>query len=238
MALTGTENLDAMAVAVRYHRYLLDAALPWLRRVGAGRVIDFGAGIGTYSELLRDLGFDVTAAEPDDAARAAAAAAGLDVVADSADLPDDVADAVISFNVIEHVDDHVGLVAEMGRLARAGGAVVLIVPARMELWTPMDDVVGHLRRYDRAMLERTIVQAGLRPHALRYLDLPGALVTLAYRALPTSSGRLSTRSTRLFDRVVVPVSRAADTLRVPFGKNLIAVALPPGSPGRRGREAG
>lgn len=226
MELTGTENLGVMAVAVRYHRYLLDAALPSLQRAGVCRVVDLGAGIGTYSALLRDLGYDVVAVEPDEHAAAVAAEAGLEVVADSHLLPDAGADAVISFNVIEHVADDTGLVAEMGRLARPGGVVVIIVPARHELWTPMDDHVGHFRRYDRATLSRTITDAGLTTHRVRYLDLPGAMVTLAYRVLPTASGRLSTRSTRIYDRVVVPVSRAADRLGVPFGKNLIAVASP------------
>lgn len=224
---TGTENLDAMAGAVRYHSYLLGYALPWIARAGAREVVDVGAGIGTYSEMLRSRGYHVTAVEPDSEARAEAASRASVAVADSGDVASASKDAAISFNVLEHVADHSAVVSEMARVVRPGGAIVVIVPARLSLWTPMDDLVGHVRRYDRAMLRSLFDRARLEVREVRDIDLPGALVTKAYKHLPRADGEIDSRRMRLFDRVVVPISSACDRLRLPYGKNLVLAARVP-----------
>ena len=61
---TGIENLEVMREAENYNRYLQSLVA---RHAGdARRVIDFGAGSGTFAIPCAAAGFDVTAVEPDD----------------------------------------------------------------------------------------------------------------------------------------------------------------------------
>ena len=60
---TGRDNLEVMADAVNYNKFLVDVVLEHLG--GGRRVLDYGAGCGTYADMLmqRELTLDVV--EPD-----------------------------------------------------------------------------------------------------------------------------------------------------------------------------
>lgn len=108
---------------------------PARREPFAGLAIaDVGCGAGLLSEPLARLGAAVTAvdaaADAVAAARAHAAAGGLAVdyrVATAEDLGAEGArfDAVVSFEVVEHVADRAAFVGALGRLVRPGGLVAL-----------------------------------------------------------------------------------------------------------------
>ena len=70
-------------------------------------------------------------------------------------------DLVCAFEVLEHIDDDLGALAEWGSLVRPGGHLVVSVPAFQERFGPMDAYVGHFRRYSPAELETRLVAAGL-----------------------------------------------------------------------------
>jgi hypothetical protein len=61
---------------------------------------------------------------------------------------------------MEHVTDDAGLLRDVRRRLRAGGWVIVTVPARPDRWTLEDDLVGHLRRYSRESLEAAMMSAG------------------------------------------------------------------------------
>jgi SAM-dependent methyltransferase len=66
-----------------------------------------------------------------------------------------------SFTVIEHLEDDVGHLRQLARHVKPGGYLLVSVPARPEIWTFEDDLVGHLRRYSRGSLEIVMAEAGL-----------------------------------------------------------------------------
>jgi len=63
-----------------------------------------------------------------------------------------VFDAIILLDVLEHISDTGALVSEMARVLRPGGTVLVMVPARPELWSYWDQMHGHQRRYTKKML--------------------------------------------------------------------------------------
>ena len=132
-------------------------------------------------------------------------------------------DTVMSLNVLEHVENDVVALEHMRKLLVPGGRLVLIVPAHRWLYGTMDQAIGHLRRYDRALMNDTLAQAGFSPVVLKYLNAVGTLGWFVNgRVLRQSvppSGQL-----RLFN-VIVPFLRAVER-RVPpsFGLSLLAVA--------------
>lgn len=97
------------------------------------------------------------------------------------------ADAVLMIDVIEHVDDDVGLVREYAKTAEEETKFLISVPAFNFLWSRHDDFLEHYRRYTIESLEETVRSAGLEVLETRYffgMLFPAvAAMRLAERAL-------------------------------------------------------
>lgn len=66
-------------------------------------------------------------------------------------------DVVVSFDVLEHVDDHVKGVQEIYRVLKPGGFFVLTVPAFNTLYSSHDKLLHHYRRYNKKSLAKILV---------------------------------------------------------------------------------
>lgn len=71
-------------------------------------------------------------------------------------------DVVFSFETLEHIEDDLGAMKTMYQLLRKGGAFVLSVPAHQSLWSKVDEIKGHYRRYERKELVDKLKSAGFR----------------------------------------------------------------------------
>lgn len=71
-------------------------------------------------------------------------------------------DAVLTLDVIEHLDDDRGAVQRLAQLVKPGGALVASVPALPELFSEFDEVQGHRRRYLPGTLQGAFAGSGLR----------------------------------------------------------------------------
>lgn len=148
-------------------------------------------------------------------------------------------DLITALDVLEHVDDDHAAVAEMARLLRPGGYLVLTVPAFMSLWSHHDDINHHRRRY---CTER--VRALLEPHGetlqLRYLFhalyVPKRLVAALewLRRRLGGANRASNAAIRQHALPPAPLnellraccyweSRLLRPLRLPLGTSILAV---------------
>lgn len=77
-------------------------------------------------------------------------------------------DALLVFDVIEHIADVPTFLEFCLFHLKPGGNVFINVPALEAVRSAYDDVAGHLRRYDRRTLRSTIESAGLELRDLRY----------------------------------------------------------------------
>lgn len=152
-------------------------------------LLDLGCGFGRHAFEAARRGAHVTAADmamPEladvGATFAAMAEAGeLDaevactmVAADATRLPFDDAtfDRVIASEVLEHIGDDLGALAELTRVLKPGGIIAATVPTFVPeriCWALNSEyhapaaVGGHVRIYTRAELRAKMVGAGLRP---------------------------------------------------------------------------
>ncbi len=72
----------------------------------------------------------------------------MSVAADTLPFPDGHLAAAVAFEVFEHVQDDDALFREVARAVRTGGILLMSVPIRASMWVALDDVCGHLRRYE------------------------------------------------------------------------------------------
>lgn len=218
---TGLDILQTLQEARNYNRYLTDLCQ---RAAGAERTaLDFGAGIGTFPDLLKDRGFALRCVEPDQHLAARLREKGYETVTDLADFADGSINFAYSLNVFEHIEDDRAVLGTLAAKLRPGARLLIYVPAFASLWTELDDRVQHYRRYTRATLATLVVNAGLQLEECRYVDSLGFLATLAFKLLGNKSGSLSPTAVRTYDRVAMPLSIALDKVSSGFGKNVYAI---------------
>jgi SAM-dependent methyltransferase len=224
---SGTE-LGAMECARNYHRWIAEMFSPYL----GARVIEVGAGVGTFAEyLLRQPGVaEFLAMEPaanlfpalqqrlagHERARAIQGYLGCET------LPP--ADSVVLVNVLEHVRDDVAMLRTAKAHLRAGGHLLLFVPALPWLHGSLDRASEHFRRYRKGQLRERLTSAGFHVKTLHYVNLPGvASWFLAGKVLRRKT--LGSSSVLFYDRCVVPAVRRIEERWNPLlGQSLIAVA--------------
>lgn len=229
-ALTADGDLfefRALAEARNYRRALIEAFRPWIR----GNVLEVGAGIGQLTmELVQVNGVDqVLALEPNEQfvghipreiSRLQASAATAFSFKSSVSW-----DAIVSVNVLEHIEEDERELARYAELLRSRkGSLCLFVPARPELYAPIDEAFGHFRRYTKPELERKLMRAGFEIQKLEYANLIGYFAwwfTFKLRGQRT----MTPGAVKLFDRCIFPVSSRIESSfgPPPFGQSLIAV---------------
>jgi SAM-dependent methyltransferase len=131
-------------------------------------VLNGGAGQGTLSRKLAELGFEVTSTDVSPAAVEVLREAGVGeaLEADLTALPfeDETFDATVLGEVLEHIEDDQPALEEVRRVLRPGGVLALSVPANPKLYGPSDVWAGHVRRYTRPELLETCSAAGFTVH--------------------------------------------------------------------------
>jgi SAM-dependent methyltransferase len=160
------------------------------------RILDAGCGTGRNLVELGALG-DARGVDPSPDAIAFCRRRGLGAVTEagieSLPFPDGSFDLVVATDVIEHIEDDAGALAELGRVAAGGGFLLLTVPAYMWLWSQHDDSHHHRRRYTLRMLRDRVQAAGWRPTAESYFNTtllgPIAAVRTLTRRRSGSRGR-------------------------------------------------
>lgn len=226
---SGRDNLEAMKQAKRYNRFLLDLILD---NATGTRVLDHGAGAGTFAIPTNDSGLNVLCMEPDQQLREALVASGLDAVASLDDIPEGSVDYAYTLNVLEHIRDDQAAIASLYRCLKPGGRLLVYVPAFQLLFSQMDEHVEHFRRYRRSTLVTQLRDAGFEVGNARYVDSLGFFASLVYKFIGNQSGTVSPGSVAFYDSIVFPISRLIDVLSFgSFGKNLLVLTTKPTSPG-------
>ena len=220
------EVLEALQDAKNYSSWILELIAPHVN----GRILEVGAGRGTYSTYFAEHGH-LTALEPSEAQCAALrerlaeypSAVIVNAQLDGAAAPGSY-DTVVCLNVLEHIaDDHRAL-GDIYEALAPGGKVVLWVPAFEALYSKFDRKIGHYRRYRRDQLLGLVHNVGFQQVAGRYTNLPGFfawwLVVRVMHITPTA-GRLAA----IYDKYFIPVIRRVERfVRPPLGQSLLVVA--------------
>lgn len=154
---------------------------------------------------------------------------------DARDMPfRDAFDVMGAFDVLEHVDDDVGVLRQAHAALHPNGGLLLTVPQHRWLWSVQDVAAHHQRRYERAELTAQLERTGfrvLRATSFVSLLLPGMLVQRRLMNRGGAEGGVeAVRLPRLLDRALRPfmaVERAVIRagVEIPLGGSLLVVAV-------------
>jgi len=225
-----TAGLSHMAAMPHYTNWVMSFFLPSLH----GKIIEIGAGIGTYIPHYLSVASSVSVLEPNTMFASEIRKTYPDVAVIEVPIEElavnDVGlfDAVICINSLEHFADDSDVVRRLSSLLVVGGRLCIYVPARPELFSEWDRSVGHYRRYTKASLRAIIADANLTIRCLRYTDLLGGLgwyISGCLNVTPAKKEISISTFMKLFDGICVPLQRLVER-RIPmfWGKTLVCIA--------------
>lgn len=223
------ETLKTFALTHNYNQWVIDLLRPYIRR----KVLEVGCGIGNLTCYLQEFGNltcidiselylahmridfpDVRFVQCDAASPALPKVAGTGY------------DTVVCVNVLEHIADDTGAVANFHRVLASGGRLLVHVPALACLYGSLDRNLAHYRRYGRRQLAQLLTRTGFIIEHSQYCNLPAVLGWLLNSRV-LGRAELSNWQTILFDRFVPLIAAIERRFRPPFGMSLFVVARKP-----------
>ncbi len=219
---TGQSNLEAMTEAVNYNKFLISLVIDQMNNK-EDRILDFGAGSGTYSCLLKKMNITSDCLEPDSTLRNILDSLGFKVFEDLEEIKPESYDLIFSLNVFEHIEDDLSQIKVLKSKLKEGGRLLIYVPAYQVLFSNMDKKVGHYRRYRIRDLRKLAESSGFKIRMVRYYDPAGFAAALFYR-ISGGNGNLSAKSISMYDKIIFPFSKKLHSITNKFiGKNAILV---------------
>lgn len=226
MKYSGTDNLEIMAEAVNYNKFLLGLLSKFA--VNSKHIVDFGAGIGTFANAMWKKGFLVHSIEPDEIQSRFIESQGLPVQSSLSCVGHNKIDFIYALNVLEHIEDDGAVLMQMHLSLVPGGFVFIYVPAFEILFSSMDHKVGHFRRYTKKDLIAKLKSANFIIEDAQYVDSVGFIAALVFRFINNGSGELNKSVLIFYDRVIFPISRLCDHFFYNLlGKNVWVLARKP-----------
>lgn len=152
------------------------------------KILDFGCGSGIFVDELQKKGYQTSGIDISEEAIKYGELRGIKnlSIQDSHKLnfPDKNFDAVLSMDVLEHLEDESWAIKEVERILKPGGKFIIMVPAYQFLWGVQDEVAHHYRRYTLGAIKKKIFSSGkLKINHATYFNtllfLPIAFVRIA-----------------------------------------------------------
>jgi SAM-dependent methyltransferase len=223
--LAGNEfEFEALQQAHNYRRAIYRQFTPFIQ----GDIIEIGCGVGQFTNLLagHPKASRVAGLEPDQHFHHQFQSdhPHLELIKGFAQDLTSRWDTIISINVLEHIEADQLELNQFQEILNPGGKLCILVPARPEIYAPIDATFGHFRRYTKTNLAQKLTQARLNIDHIQYFNPLGYLSWLIMCKLFRSQ-KFSATNVRIFDRYILPTSLALGTLTSnPIGQSLIAIA--------------
>ena len=219
-----TDILEALVYAVKYSRYQCNFLETEIKKFGNKKVkiLDFGAGIGTYPDMLTELGYTIDCVEKDPY-MIKVLKKNKHRVYDDIKKVKEKYDVIYSLNVLEHIKNDTKILDQLKNCLKDTGEIVLFVPAFNIIYNKLDVKSGHYRRYRTKDLQKLAKNTQLKLVSVKYSEPIGFLIAFLYRIIG-GSDKLDPRMVTIYDKYILPVSVSLEPItRKSFGKNILGI---------------
>jgi SAM-dependent methyltransferase len=208
--------------------------LKWMAGRGPQRVLNAGCGSGELSCLLAAAGHQVVGIDPGPEYIELARERAGDRFPDSSFVVSSIEaydgpggfDAVVSTDVLEHIENDRRAFSKMAELLRPGGLMLIAVPAGQWLFGYHDEQLGHFRRYSKQTL-RDLVSGTCDVKKLRYFGgtlIPVCLAFSKWLRRPYPVGQVGGGKKSIVGRVLDGMLATERVVPLPLGTSVLLCA--------------
>ena len=142
-----TENFDTANFHIRY-------CLSFIKKYLQGDILEVGAGCGNFTRnYLSDKVKSLTLTEKDNLnfinlTKKFKENLKVKVLKESVSNLKNKYDVILYLHVLEHIEDDSKEIQEAVKKLNDNGILIIMVPAHQKMYSNLDKLVGHYRRYD------------------------------------------------------------------------------------------
>lgn len=194
------------------------------KNFGNSPQLDFGCGFGTFIKYVdRVYAVKVSGYEVNDLAIKTLKNRNIKLIT-NIDSKDSEFETIVSMNVLEHIKDDQLIIKQFYKLLKPGGVLILYLPHSNFLWSNLDELVDHHRRYTKKELIFKLEKAGFKTTKVQYFDFVGSVV-LTLSKLLNLKLNFSKKRLLFYDKYIFKYFKYLDLIfQNLFGKNILIVA--------------
>lgn len=133
-----------------------------------GKLLDIGAGTGDFLVMAQKSGWEIKGIEPSSKAKGIAETKGVPFVNGLSELEDHSIDVITMWHVLEHVPDVEAQIAELKRIVKPEGTIVIAVPnyksydaQHYGIFWAAYDVPRHLWHFSKTSIKLLFAKQGM-----------------------------------------------------------------------------
>ena len=216
-----TERFDDANLHINY-------CLKFFRKYLKGNILEVGAGCGSFTRnyINKDIE-SLTLTELDnknflDLQKKFENDTRIKVLKKNIYEIDQKFDTIIYLHVLEHIEDDDREIKEATKRLNDNGTLIIMVPAHQKIYSELDRVIGHFRRYEIDFFKKKF--DSLDTLSVKFLDSMGYFLYYLNKLFFKKEVYPSRIKIFIWDKIFIPISFVVDfVLRYKFGKCILAI---------------
>ena len=213
--------LESISVAENYNKYVADLFFSNIDKTE--NILDFGAGYGLITEKFKKKGYKISAVEINKTALEKLNDKNIDSYNLIEKVPKSI-NCIISLNVLEHIEDDDKYIKKFYNHLPRDGKLILYLPSSNLIWTELDDMVNHKRRYSKSGIVELLNSNSFEIEKIFFVDFIGWIV-LFFLKMSRLKLDFDKRKIKFYDKFIFRTFKFTDYFfKNIIGKNLFIVA--------------
>lgn len=211
--------LESVGYAENYNKYIFELVSKYIQ---GDEVLDFGAGYGNFCAYLKNENKNIIAIEVNEKAINRLNELSITNYKKIEDTGKKFQN-IVSLNVLEHIDNDKKVFHELVDSLELGGKIILYLPASMLIWTKLDELVQHRRRYSKKLINDLVKIDKIEIEKIHWVDFVGWSTLLISKIIRLN---LEFNKDRIifYDRFIFKPLKYLDVLfKYIIGKNILVV---------------
>ena len=213
--------LESISVAENYNKYVADLFFSNIDKTE--NILDFGAGYGLITEKFKKKGYKISAVEINKTALEKLNDKNIDSYNLIEKVPKSI-NCIISLNVLEHIEDDDKYIKKFYNHLPQDGKLILYLPSSNLIWTELDDMVNHKRRYSKSGIVELLNSNSFEIEKIFFVDFIGWIVLFFLKMFRLKLD-FDKRKIKFYDKFIFRTFKFTDYFfKNIIGKNLFIVA--------------
>lgn len=217
------EELDNFDKATVWRKYIYFE----IKKFISGKVLEVGAGIGSFTNNYMSMIEDITLSEVDkdnfEIIKNKFKNHKIDITRKTTNEINTKFDTIMYLNVLEHIEkDKEEIKTAISRL-NSKGHLIILVPAHNRLYSKFDEAVGHFKRYEINFFKNLSLE-NCKIKKVIYLDAMGYFLYYLNKIFFSKETYPSKLKIFIWDKIFTPLTFILDKLLLnKFGKNILYI---------------